>query len=165
MLVSYPDPNVRKHYRFRNHRYVHLGLGTRLGLCNVTIRQVYGGPAPVGRGCHDVHIRDLRTCTHAHLGFADLHILDLRTCTHAHLAFADLHIRDLRKCNCFHVVATWKQLHFRKSRMCKSANRVCARHDSRDLVQVQPPFHIPFKTTQRRPQHLPRGGAKHTRGA
>ena len=41
----------------------------------------YGGP--VGRGCHDVHICDLRTCTHAHLGFADLHIRDLRTCTYA----------------------------------------------------------------------------------
>ena len=77
--------------------------------------KAYGGP--VGRGCPDVHIRDLRTCTHAHLGFADLHILDLRTCTHAHQSgicglahtrFADLHIRDLRKCNCFHVVATWQ---------------------------------------------------------
>ena len=42
--------------------------------------QGYGGP--VGRGCHDVHIRDLRTCTHAHLGFAELHIRDLRTCTY-----------------------------------------------------------------------------------
>ena len=52
-------------------------------------RDNYGGP--LGRGCHDVHIRDLRTCTqwHAHLGFADLHILDLWTCTHAHLAAAD----------------------------------------------------------------------------
>ena len=46
---------------------------------------VDGGP--VGRVCHeshDVDIRDLRACTHAHLGFADLHILDL-------------HIRYLRK--------------------------------------------------------------------
>ena len=92
---------------------------------------LYGGL--VGRGCHDVHIRDLRTCTHAHLGcglahtrFADVHtctsgicglahtrFADLHTCTSgicglAHTRFADLHIRDLRKCNCFHVVATWQ---------------------------------------------------------
>ena len=91
----------------------------------------YGGL--VGRGCHDVHIRDLRTCTHVHLGFADLHILDLRTCTHAHLGFADLHIRDLRKCNCFHVVATWQPRGEHvvttwqpRGNNCTSANRVCA---------------------------------------
>ena len=118
---------------------------------------------PVGRGCHDMHIRDLRTCTHAHLGFADLHIRDLRTCTHAHLGFADLHIRnlrtctyaylgfadlhirDLRKCNCFHVVTTcsprgchvattWKQLHFRKSRK----SRMCKSANPRcACVQVR----------------------------
>ena len=96
-----------------------------------------------------MHIWDLRTCTHAHLGFADLHILDLRTCTHAHLGFADLHklrtctlahtrfadlhIRDLRECNCFHVVATWqprgehvvttwKQLHSTGMPACNSIN-------------------------------------------
>ena len=37
MLVSYPDPNVHKHYPVRDvsdhHRYVHLGLGTRLDEC------------------------------------------------------------------------------------------------------------------------------------
>ena len=56
----------------------------------------YGGP--VGRGYHDMHIRDLRTCTHAHLGFADLHILDLRTCTYSICGRAHMHIWDLRTC-------------------------------------------------------------------
>ena len=56
----------------------------------------YGGP--VGHGCHNVHICDLRTCTQAHLGFADLHICDLRICTNAHLQFVDVYIRNLRTC-------------------------------------------------------------------
>ena len=55
-----------------------------------------------------------------------LHIRDLRTCTHAHLGFADLHIRDLQKCNClprgYNVFATWQP----HGNNCTSANHVCA---------------------------------------
>ena len=101
----------------------------------------YGGP--VGRGCHDVHIRDLWTCTHAHLGFADLHIRDLRMCTHAicgraHTRFAEVqlfprgcHVATTWQTRCNHVATTWKQLYFRKVR--KSQMCMCARHDNCDL--------------------------------
>ena len=104
-------------------------------VCVCVWRGSYGGP--VGRGCHDVHIRNLRTCTHAHLGFADLHI------------------RDLQKCKC-HVVATWQPRgnnctsanrvcaspQIPDVHVCTSANCVCARHDSRDL-----PGHRRFEPT------------------
>ena len=50
-------------------------------------------------------------------------------CGRAHMRLAKVQLFP-RGCNVF---ATWKQLHFDKSHMCKSANRKCARHDSHDL--------------------------------
>ena len=55
----------------------------KLSLC-VVKTLAYG--CRVGRGCHDVHICDLWTCTHTR--FADVH-----TCTSA---ICDVHIRDSR---------------------------------------------------------------------
>ena len=99
-------------------------------------------------GRSHMHIWDLRTCTYAICGLAHMHIWDLRTCTYAICGLAHMHIGDLRTCTyglahtrfaevqlfprgchvattwrtrCNHVATTWKQLHFRKSRMCKSA--------------------------------------------
>ena len=68
---------------------------------SVTEIHFYGGP--VGLGCRNVHICDLRMCTHAYLGFADMHICDFQTCTHAHLGFADVQIRNLRTCTHAHL--------------------------------------------------------------
>ena len=90
---------------------------------------VYGGP--VGRGCHDVLIRDLRTCTHActsgicglaHTRFADVHTCTSGICGLAHTRFAEVQCFHVVEPRGEHVVTTWKQLHFRKSRKCKSAN-------------------------------------------
>ena len=101
----------------------------------------YGGP--VGRGCHDVHIWDLQTCTHAHLARSGI-------CGLAHMRFADVQL-FLRGCNVFGynvfatsvVVATWH--HLETIERPQIAMCMCARpqiayvhvmHDSRDLYRA-----------------------------
>ena len=80
-----------------------------------------------------MHIWDLRTCTYSICGLAHMHIWDLRTCTYAicglaNTRFAEVqlfprgcHVATTWQTRCNHVATTWKQLHFRKSRICKSA--------------------------------------------
>ena len=78
------------------------------------------------------------TCTYVVCGRAHMHIWGLRTCTYAicglaHTRFAEVqlfprgcHVATTWRTRCNHVATTWKQLHFSKSRMCKSANPRCA---------------------------------------
>ena len=81
---------------------------------------MYSGP--VGRGCHDVHICDLRTCRHAHLGFADVQ----QTCTYAICGSAIVFTCLQPVCHvvsmCLPRGCMWQP----RGNNCTSANRVCA---------------------------------------
>ena len=105
------------------------------------ITENYGGP--VGRGCHNIHIAVLRSCSYPDNRFAVVQIRDLRTCACPHPRFADVrmsrsaiccrpdlrfavvHIRDLRTCACPHP-------RFADVRMSRSA--ICCRPELRFAV-------------------------------
>ena len=105
----------------------------------------YGGP--VGHGCYDVHVCDLRTCTYSICGRAHVHICVsgkhvattwLARCNHvetiARLQIAYVHVRKSkldvhvctsinhtsanRRCACEHARPQIAYVHVRKSQMC-----------------------------------------------
>ena len=56
----------------------------------------YGGP--VGRGCHNIHIAVLRSCSYPDNRFAVVQIRDLRTCACLHPRFADVRMSTSAIC-------------------------------------------------------------------
>ena len=62
---------------------------------------LYGGP--VGRGCHNIHIAVLRSCSYPDNRFAVVQIRDLRTCACPHPRFADVRMSTSAICGRAHV--------------------------------------------------------------